>query len=215
MDWAKTPFCIAHCHGRLGTSAKARRAPEKVYGRRKLHYASRKARARHTGADAANGERGERHETQGRLRTALPFPAAHARHHDAEHPLHARLRPRETGPHRHRPVGADLRLSGRFRKLVQPDSRPGRGDAHLDRHGHQRHRAARSVRRRMRRRSRSRSFRRRPSYSSWPAATATAIGLLDVAWTHFGHTQPGWARVQAICDFVHAAHRLRLRARAA
>jgi transglutaminase-like putative cysteine protease len=27
--------------------------------------------------------------------------------------------------------------------------------------------------------------------------------LLDLAWTHFGHTNPGWARVQAICDFVH------------
>jgi transglutaminase-like putative cysteine protease len=27
--------------------------------------------------------------------------------------------------------------------------------------------------------------------------------LLDPAWTHFGHTNPGWARVQAICDFVH------------
>jgi transglutaminase-like putative cysteine protease len=27
--------------------------------------------------------------------------------------------------------------------------------------------------------------------------------LLDVAWTHFAQTQPGWARVQAICDFVH------------
>ena len=38
--------------------------------------------------------------------------------------------------------------------------------------------------------------------------------LLDVAWTHFAHTQPGWARVQAICDFVHAAHRFQLPARA-
>ena len=28
--------------------------------------------------------------------------------------------------------------------------------------------------------------------------------LLDVAWNHFGHTQPGSKRVQAICDFVHA-----------
>jgi transglutaminase-like putative cysteine protease len=28
--------------------------------------------------------------------------------------------------------------------------------------------------------------------------------LLDLAWTHFGRAQPGWARVQAICDFVHA-----------
>jgi hypothetical protein len=28
--------------------------------------------------------------------------------------------------------------------------------------------------------------------------------LLDVAWKHFAHTQPGSARVQAVCDFVHA-----------
>ena len=28
--------------------------------------------------------------------------------------------------------------------------------------------------------------------------------LLDLAWSHFGGTIPGWARVQAICDFVHA-----------
>jgi transglutaminase-like putative cysteine protease len=27
--------------------------------------------------------------------------------------------------------------------------------------------------------------------------------LLDLAWTLFGHTQPGWARVQAVCDLVH------------
>jgi transglutaminase-like putative cysteine protease len=27
--------------------------------------------------------------------------------------------------------------------------------------------------------------------------------LKDVCWTLFGHFQPGWPRVQAICDFVH------------
>lgn len=27
--------------------------------------------------------------------------------------------------------------------------------------------------------------------------------LKDIAWTLFSHTQPGWPRVQAICDFVH------------
>jgi transglutaminase-like putative cysteine protease len=27
--------------------------------------------------------------------------------------------------------------------------------------------------------------------------------LADLAWTLFGQTDPGWARVQAICDFVH------------
>jgi transglutaminase-like putative cysteine protease len=27
--------------------------------------------------------------------------------------------------------------------------------------------------------------------------------LLDMAWQLFGTTRPGWARVQAICDFVH------------
>jgi transglutaminase-like putative cysteine protease len=27
--------------------------------------------------------------------------------------------------------------------------------------------------------------------------------MLDLAWTHFGNGATGWARVQAICDFVH------------
>jgi len=27
--------------------------------------------------------------------------------------------------------------------------------------------------------------------------------MLDLAWKLFGQTNPGWARVQAICDFVH------------
>lgn len=27
--------------------------------------------------------------------------------------------------------------------------------------------------------------------------------LSQIAWSHFGHTPTGWARVQAICDFVH------------
>ena len=27
--------------------------------------------------------------------------------------------------------------------------------------------------------------------------------LNDIAWSLFGNTAPGWARVQAICDFVH------------
>ncbi|WP_375464442.1 transglutaminase family protein [uncultured Methylobacterium sp.] len=28
--------------------------------------------------------------------------------------------------------------------------------------------------------------------------------LADAAWRLFGHTAPGWGRVQAVCDFVHA-----------
>jgi transglutaminase-like putative cysteine protease len=28
--------------------------------------------------------------------------------------------------------------------------------------------------------------------------------LADTAWSLFGHIQPGWARVQAICNYVHA-----------
>ena len=27
--------------------------------------------------------------------------------------------------------------------------------------------------------------------------------MLDLAWSLFGETEPGWSRVQAICDFVH------------
>ena len=35
------------------------------------------------------------------------------------------------------------------------------------------------------------------------AATARPTGCRDIAWKLFGKTPPGWARVQAICDFVH------------
>ena len=28
--------------------------------------------------------------------------------------------------------------------------------------------------------------------------------LSDIAWNLFGHTPPGWARVQAVCDWVHS-----------
>lgn len=36
-----------------------------------------------------------------------------------------------------------------------------------------------------------------------PSRYCDSDRLLDVAWTHFAQTQPGWGRVQAICDFVH------------
>ena len=39
--------------------------------------------------------------------------------------------------------------------------------------------------------------------SCWPAATARPICCSDIAWKLFGGHRPGWARVQAICDFVH------------
>ena len=35
--------------------------------------------------------------------------------------------------------------------------------------------------------------------------------LSQIAWDRFGPVAPGWNRVQAICDFVNRAHRLRLR----
>ena len=38
--------------------------------------------------------------------------------------------------------------------------------------------------------------------------------LSEIAWKLFEATPPGWARVQAICDFVHQPYRFRLRARA-
>ena len=108
-----------------------------------------------------------------------------------------------TGPHCHRPLRADLRLPGRFRKLVQPDLGPRRSDAHLDRHGRERHRAARS--------NGCRTLRRVPVEELPEDALVFLIAsrycdsdrLLDLAWTLFGQTNPGWARVQAICDFVH------------
>ncbi len=40
------------------------------------------------------------------------------------------------------------------------------------------------------------------SFISWAAATANRP-LSDIAWSLFENTQPGWPRVQAICDFVH------------
>jgi transglutaminase-like putative cysteine protease len=36
-----------------------------------------------------------------------------------------------------------------------------------------------------------------------PSRFCDSDRLLDLAWTLFGQTQPGWSRVQAICDFVH------------
>jgi transglutaminase-like putative cysteine protease len=36
-----------------------------------------------------------------------------------------------------------------------------------------------------------------------PSRFCDSDKLLDLAWTLFGTTKPGWPRVQAICDFVH------------
>jgi transglutaminase-like putative cysteine protease len=36
-----------------------------------------------------------------------------------------------------------------------------------------------------------------------PSRFCDSDRLLDLTWTLFGQTKPGWARVQAICDFVH------------
>jgi len=36
-----------------------------------------------------------------------------------------------------------------------------------------------------------------------PSRYCDSDHMLDLAWTLFGHTEPGWGRVQAICDFVH------------
>ncbi len=36
-----------------------------------------------------------------------------------------------------------------------------------------------------------------------PSRFCDSDKLLDLAWTLFGKTTPGWPRVQAICDFVH------------
>jgi transglutaminase-like putative cysteine protease len=50
---------------------------------------------------------------------------------------------------------------------------------------------------------RSSFFQTTLSSSSLQAGSATSDRLLDLEWTHFSHTNPGWARVQANCDFVH------------
>jgi transglutaminase-like putative cysteine protease len=36
-----------------------------------------------------------------------------------------------------------------------------------------------------------------------PSRFCDSDRMLDLAWTLFEATEPGWARVQAICDFVH------------
>ncbi len=36
-----------------------------------------------------------------------------------------------------------------------------------------------------------------------PSRFCDSDRLLELAWALFGHTQKGWSRVQAICDFVH------------
>ena len=36
-----------------------------------------------------------------------------------------------------------------------------------------------------------------------PSRFCDSDRLLDLAWTLFGTTPPGWARVQGVCDFVH------------
>jgi transglutaminase-like putative cysteine protease len=36
-----------------------------------------------------------------------------------------------------------------------------------------------------------------------PSRYCLSDELMDPAWDMFGHTQPGWSRVQAICDWVH------------
>ena len=36
-----------------------------------------------------------------------------------------------------------------------------------------------------------------------PSRFCDSDKLLDLAWTEFGSTRPGWPRVQAVCDFVH------------
>lgn len=38
--------------------------------------------------------------------------------------------------------------------------------------------------------------------------------MLDLAWSLFGETEPGWARVKAICDFVISTSRLVMSSRA-
>ncbi len=36
-----------------------------------------------------------------------------------------------------------------------------------------------------------------------PSRFCDSDRLLDLAWSQFGNTAPGWSRVQAVCDFVH------------
>jgi hypothetical protein len=121
------------------------------------------------------------------------------RHHRARPPDDQPLRPNHALP--------------RFvRQLVQPDCCAGRSNA-LGRQW---------------RRSRQRPTRSGLCFSSTarvedlPADTLVYLlgsrycetdRLSEIAWKLFANTIPGWARVQAICDFCLSPHRIRLRAR--
>ena len=149
-------------------------------------------------------------ETQDRLRAGVPFSSTHARYHDVECPLHPRIRPREAGPHCHHAVASDLRLSGRVRKLVQPDSRPGRNNAHLDRHGH---RATPGC-----------PTRTAPNASQVPVQElpeealvfllasryCDSDRLLDLAWTLFASHPAGLGARPGYLRFRACAHRVQL-----
>ena len=96
----------------------------------------------------------------------------------------------------------DHALSRRLRQLVQPHRRTGRPRAAGGRRDGSRQRPARS----------DRAFRRQHAVEDLPAETLVYLlgsrycetdRLSDVAWKLFEKTPPGWARVQAICDFVH------------
>ena len=130
------------------------------------------------------------------------FPAGHSDDPDDQCPLLAGIGYRRSGSSDNRPTGPHHRLPGRLRKLVQPDRSAARPDTH------------RGPRRRERygssRRCRSQCYPARGGGSAGrnPGVPAGQPLLRDdllsaTAWQLFGNTAPGWARVQAICDFVH------------
>ena len=164
-------------------------------------------------ASAAGNSAENHHETQGRLRTRVPFPQPtpvimmlnvhYTRVSDLERPDNIVIAPSV-------PISGYRDGFGNWcTRMLAPAGRA----AHLHRHRGQRHRAC-PTRRRGCGADRGRAAARRSARVPAASRYCDSDRLADLAWTLFCHTEPGWKRVQAICDFVHAAHRLRLPARA-
>ena len=121
----------------------------------------------------------------------------------AVHAPFARRQPAAARPPARRAGGPPRRLPGRLRQPLHPHRRPGRPRALLERHAGRRH---------------------RPTRPGHPEAVQHAVEdlpadvlpfllasrycevdrLSDIAWNLFGNAPPGWGRVQAVCDWVHA-----------
>lgn len=140
------------------------------------------------------------HEAPRRVRDAVRVPAADAYDHGAGHALHARLRYHRARPADHPTFGGDPSLSRPLRcsRIVAPA-----GAFRLAGDGIVRDSGLPDP-------VFPNAFQH--AVEALPADTLVYLlgsrycetdRLSDIAWKLFEQTPPGWARVQAICDFVH------------